>query len=80
MPAEGAASVSVVSKRGVWADALDTGLLVMGVEAGAAAADRLAEVGVLLISDQGQLRRAGPLGARFEAADRAVTPRADSRE
>ncbi len=77
-PASGAASVSVLSKRGVWADALDTGLLVLGVEEGAKAANELADIGALLIDDQGLITRAGPLGARFEVGPTPAPPRADS--
>ncbi len=70
-PAEGVASVSVIARRGVWADALDTGLLVMGLARGTAAAEGLAGVGALFVDDGGAVRVAGPWARRFVLASRS---------
>ncbi len=77
-PTSGTASVSVLSGSGVLADALDTGLLVMGTTAGSAVADRL-RIGVLFIDDAGTIRTAGPFGGRFEVRSETGPARPDAR-
>lgn len=79
-PADGAASVSVLSARGVWSDALDTGLLVMGSQAGAALADQTPAIGALFVDRQGRVQRAGPLGDRFVIEAAAAPRRPDTRQ
>jgi thiamine biosynthesis lipoprotein len=52
-PAEGCQSVTVVSRDTMLADALDTGLFVMGPERGIALAERLPEVEAMIVDAQG---------------------------
>ncbi len=61
-PASGTASVSVLSDSGLLADALDTGLLVMGTKAGTEVVARLPRVGALFVDEAGEIRTAGALG------------------
>ena len=58
-PAEGTASVTVVAPHGAMADALATGLFVLGPERGAAAARGLPSVSALLIGDDGAVHVVG---------------------
>ncbi len=78
-PTSGTASVSVLSDSGLLSDALDTGLLVMGVEAGSAVANRLARVGALFVDDKGKVHAAGRLGDRFQIGSEPSPLRLDGK-
>ena len=68
-PASGTASVTVVARHGADADALATGLFVLGTERGARATDAEAGEAVLFVAADGSARAFGP-PARF----RGVSP------
>jgi thiamine biosynthesis lipoprotein len=62
-PASGSRSVTIVSRRAVLADALSTGVFVLGPEAGMALIERLPEVeGVIVSADNGVLVSSGLKG------------------
>jgi thiamine biosynthesis lipoprotein len=75
----GTVSVSVLSDSGLLADALDTGLLVMGTRAGSELAEHLTRVGALFVDDDGEVHAAGPLADRFQIGSRLHPPRPDAR-
>jgi FAD:protein FMN transferase len=68
-PATGTASVTVIAPHGALADALATGLFVLGPERGAAVARRMREVSALLIDAEGEAHLGGS-SRRFAARDR----------
>jgi thiamine biosynthesis lipoprotein len=76
-PASGTASVSVLSDSGLLADALDTGLLVMGTRAGSEVVARLPRIGALFVDEGGKIRTAGALGNRFELGSQPSPARPD---
>lgn len=78
-PAEGAESVTVLSTSGALADALDTGLLVLGTAHGTAAVAGL-DVGALFVSAAGVVHAAGARAGRFALAPALASPRADTRQ
>jgi thiamine biosynthesis lipoprotein len=74
-PARGTRSVTVVAPRGVLADGLDTGLLVMGAERGGKVA-AAAGVAALFVDDAGKLHFSPGAAGRFSLAQEdAVTRR-----
>jgi thiamine biosynthesis lipoprotein len=68
-PARGTRSVTVIARRGVLADGLDTGLLVLGADRGAAVAASLG-VAALFVEDAGRIRFSAGAAQRF-ALERA---------
>ncbi|MEQ1760015.1 MAG: FAD:protein FMN transferase [Vicinamibacterales bacterium] len=54
-PARGARSVTIVAKTGAVADALSTGVFVMGPDAGMALVERLPDVDALIVTDRNQV-------------------------
>jgi thiamine biosynthesis lipoprotein len=72
-PARGTRSVTVIAPRGVLADGLDTGLLVMGAERGAPVA-AAAGVAAVFVDEGGQLHFSAGAAARFSLMqEEAVT-------
>lgn len=64
-PSKGLRSVTVISPDAVLADALSTGIMVMGPEKGLALAGRLDGVEAVLVDDQGKVATTGGLGGRL---------------
>lgn len=54
-PARGCQSVSVIAKEGVWADGLDTGIFVMGLERGMKLVEHLDDVEAVIVDQAGQV-------------------------
>lgn len=54
-PARGSRSVTIVARRGVVADALSTGVFVMGPDKGMALIERLPDVEGVIVNDQNQI-------------------------
>ena len=54
-PARGCQSVTIVAKEGTVADGLDTGVFVLGPEAGMALVERLPDVEAIIIDDEGTM-------------------------
>ena len=54
-PARGCQSVTVIAKEGVWADGLDTGIFVMGLERGMELVERLPDVEAIIVGADGGL-------------------------
>jgi thiamine biosynthesis lipoprotein len=73
-PAHGTRSVTVIAPRGVLADGLDTGLLVMGAERGAKVAAS-AGVAALFVDDAGKLHFSPGAAGRFSLAEEAALTR-----
>jgi len=73
-PARGTRSVTVVAPRGVVADGLDTGLLVIGFERGAKVAAS-AGVAALFVDDSGALHFSGGAAGRFSLTREATITR-----
>jgi thiamine biosynthesis lipoprotein len=65
-PARGLRSATVVSADAVLADALSTGIFVMGPEAGLALAERLPGVEAVLVDDEGEVLTTAGLEGRLE--------------
>jgi thiamine biosynthesis lipoprotein len=64
-PARGAASVTVIAPRGVVADALDTGLFVLGARRGLPLVESLPGVAALFVDSRGRVRLSRGARARF---------------
>lgn len=64
-PARGTRAVTVVAKSGVWADALDTGLLVLGSRRGLRAVEAQPGVVALFVDAGGAIRLSRGAAARF---------------
>jgi len=73
-PAHGTRSVTVIAPRGVLADGLDTGLLVMGAERGVKVAAS-AGVAALFVDDAGKLHFSPAAAGRFSLAQEAAVTR-----
>ncbi len=54
-PARGCQSVTVIAKEGVWADGLDTGIFVMGVDRGMDLVEQLDDVEAVIVDQAGQV-------------------------
>jgi thiamine biosynthesis lipoprotein len=54
-PARGCQSVTVITREGVWADGLDTGIFVMGAESGMRLVEALPDVEAIIVDAEGQL-------------------------
>lgn len=54
-PARGCQSVTVIAKEGVWADGLDTGIFVMGVDRGMELVEQLDDVEAIIVDQAGQV-------------------------
>ena len=52
-PARSCQSVTVVAREGIWADGLDTGIFVMGVESGMRLVEALPDVEAVIVDDEG---------------------------
>ena len=52
-PARSCQSVTVVAREGIWADGLDTGIFVMGVESGMRLVEALPDVEAIIVDDEG---------------------------
>ena len=64
-PARGCRSVTIVAKNGVTADALSTGVFVLGPEKGMALIERLPDVEGVIVSDQNQVLVSSGLKGRL---------------
>lgn len=64
-PARACQSVTVIAKEGLVADGLDTGLFVLGPEAGMALAERLPDVEAIIIDDKGMMTVSSGLRGRL---------------
>jgi len=54
-PARSCQSVTVVAREGIWADGLDTGIFVMGVESGMQLVEALPEVEAIIVDFEGHV-------------------------
>jgi thiamine biosynthesis lipoprotein len=54
-PARGCQSVTVITREGVWADGLDTGIFVMGAESGMRLIEALPDVEAIIVDAEGHL-------------------------
>jgi thiamine biosynthesis lipoprotein len=52
-PARSCQSVTVIAREGIWADGLDTGIFVMGVESGMRLVEALPDVEAIIVDDEG---------------------------
>jgi thiamine biosynthesis lipoprotein len=77
-PARGTRSVTVVAPRGLLADGLDTGLLVMGAEAGARVAAS-SGVAALFLDEVGKLHFSAGAAGRFTLARGVTRPSRERR-
>ncbi len=66
-PARACQSVSVIAKEGVVADGLDTGIFVLGPEAGMALVERLPHVEAIIVDDEGKMTVSSGLRNRLRA-------------
>lgn len=66
-PARTCQSVTVIAKEGMVADGLDTGLFVLGPEAGMALVERLPDVEAIIIDDKGKMSVSSGLRNRLRA-------------
>lgn len=69
-PARGTRSVTIVTSRAVMADALSTGVFVMGPQAGMALVEKLPDVEGVIVSDTGEVLVSSGLRGRLELRDR----------
>jgi FAD:protein FMN transferase len=74
-PARGSRSVTIVAPRAVIADALSTGVFVLGPEAGMALIERLPDVEGVIVADTGEVRVSSGLKPRLEMKPAFSTPR-----
>jgi thiamine biosynthesis lipoprotein len=65
-PARGCRSVTIVAKQGILADALSTGVFVLGPERGMALIERLPDVEGVIVTDRNAVLVSGGLTARLE--------------
>jgi thiamine biosynthesis lipoprotein len=65
-PAQGSRSVTIVTTRAVMADALSTGVFVMGPDAGMALIETLPDVEGVIVSDANEVRVSSGLRGRLE--------------
>ena len=65
-PARGTRSVSIVAERAVLADALSTGVFVMGPDAGMALVEKLPGVEAVIVTDRNEVRISTGLRERLE--------------
>ena len=65
-PAQGCRSVTIVAKQAVLADALSTGVFVLGPQAGMALIEKLPDVEGVIVSDQNRVLVSSGLTARLE--------------
>ena len=66
-PARGCQSVTVIAKEGVWADGLDTGIFVMGVEEGMRVIESLVGVEGIIVGKDAAVHVSSGLQGRFLA-------------
>lgn len=64
-PARGCQSVTVIAKEGVWADGLDTGIFVMGVEEGLKLIESMSGVEGILVDQDGTVHVSSGLQGRL---------------
>lgn len=64
-PARGCQSVTVVAREGIWADGLDTGIFVMGVELGMQLVETLPDVEAIIVDSDGHLHVSSGLQDRL---------------
>jgi thiamine biosynthesis lipoprotein len=69
-PAREVASVVVVAPRGADADALATGLFVLGVEKGLALVEKISSVEALFVVDDGNVRSSTGLSLHGDTMER----------
>jgi len=70
-PARRCQSVTVVAREGIWADGLDTGIFVMGVESGMQLVEALPDVEAIIVDAEGHVHVSSGL------RDRIRTPRSE---
>jgi len=63
-PARGSRSVTIVAKQGALADALSTGVFVMGPDAGMTLVERLPDVEAVIVTDRNEVRVSSGLKER----------------
>jgi thiamine biosynthesis lipoprotein len=76
-PARGSESVTVIAPRGVVADALDTGLFVLGATRGLPLVESLPGVAALFVDPRGRVRLSRAARARFRLRSAAAAGPAD---
>jgi thiamine biosynthesis lipoprotein len=64
-PARSCQSVTVVAREGIWADGLDTGIFVMGVESGMRLVEALPDVEAVIVDDEGVVHASSGLRDRI---------------
>jgi len=64
-PARGCQSVTVIARDGLWADGLDTGIFVMGVESGMRLVEALPDVEAILVDHEGSVHVSSGLRDRI---------------
>jgi thiamine biosynthesis lipoprotein len=64
-PARSCQSVTVVAREGVWADGLDTGIFVMGVESGMRLVEALPDVEAIIVDHEGHVHVSSGLRDRI---------------
>jgi thiamine biosynthesis lipoprotein len=74
-PARGSRSVTIVAPRAVIADALSTGVFIMGPEAGMALIEALPDVEGVIVADTGEVRVSSGLKQRLEMRPAFSIPR-----
>jgi thiamine biosynthesis lipoprotein len=64
-PARSCQSVTVVAREGIWADGLDTGIFVMGVELGMRLVEALPDVEAIIVDHEGHVHVSSGLRDRI---------------
>ncbi|MEP6933454.1 MAG: FAD:protein FMN transferase, partial [Nitrospirota bacterium] len=64
-PARGCQSVTVIAREGIWADGLDTGIFVMGLESGMRLVESLPGVETIIVDHEGSVHVSSGLRDRI---------------
>jgi thiamine biosynthesis lipoprotein len=65
LPARRCQSVTVIAREGIWADGLDTGIFVMGVESGMRLVEALPDVEAVIVDHEGHVHVSSGLRDRI---------------
>ena len=83
-PARSCQSVTVIAREGIWADGLDTGIFVMGVESGMQLVEALPDVEAIIVDHEGScpcvIRVAGSDPQAVKREGRGTISRSDGGE
>jgi FAD:protein FMN transferase len=71
-PARSCQSVTVIAREGVWADGLDTGIFVMGLERGMELVEQLPDVEAIIVDAKGRLLVSSGLKQRIRLPENPV--------